>query len=103
MGAIPCLASLIPRHNCSRRLLQQAALGPEIEVDDWLIGFANLFRDMTGVDPDRHVDMHNLGWEQTTAAMEATLQVRCLPSRWLLEAYLLLLAAWGMRNERLTG
>lgn len=43
------------------------------EIDEWLIDFANLFRDMTGIDPDRHVDFHNLGWEACTKAMDSAL------------------------------
>jgi hypothetical protein len=44
------------------------------ELDDWLIDFANLFRDHLGIGPDRHVDLHNEGWEKCTAALDAAVQ-----------------------------
>ena len=31
-------------------------------------------RDMSGIDPDRHIDFHNEGWESCTRAMETTLR-----------------------------
>jgi len=43
------------------------------EIDDWLVDFANLFRERTGIDPDRHVDMHNLGVEKCQKALEAVI------------------------------
>jgi hypothetical protein len=44
--------------------------GAVVEIDDWLIEFANLFRDVSGLDSDRHIDFHNEGWDATTKAME---------------------------------
>jgi hypothetical protein len=35
--------------------------GAVVEIDDWLIDFANLFRDVSGLDADRHIDYHNEG------------------------------------------
>ncbi|KAF6253087.1 hypothetical protein COO60DRAFT_1703978 [Scenedesmus sp. NREL 46B-D3] len=52
----------------------QTQSGEVIEIDDWLVEFANLFREMSGIDADRHVDAHNEGWTSTTRAMEATLR-----------------------------
>eukprot|EP00210_Caulerpa_lentillifera_P004482 g4276.t1 len=43
------------------------------EIDDWLVEFANLFRERTGIDPDRHVDMHNLGVEKCQRALESAI------------------------------
>lgn len=43
------------------------------EIDEWLVDFANLFREITGVDSDRHVELHNLGWDKTQRAMDAAL------------------------------
>ena len=43
------------------------------EIDDWLVDFANLFRERTGIDPDRHVDMHNLGVEKCQKALESVI------------------------------
>jgi hypothetical protein len=45
--------------------------GTTVTIDDWLIDFANLFRDTSGLDADRHIDFHNAGWDATTRAMEA--------------------------------
>jgi len=53
---------------------QQQQPGEVMEVDEWLVDFANLFRDMSGIDPDRHIDFHNEGWESCTRAMETTLR-----------------------------
>lgn len=39
-------------------------------VDQWILDFANLFREQTGVDPDKHLDLQTLGWDKCTAAME---------------------------------
>ncbi|KAI8470898.1 MAG: hypothetical protein J3K34DRAFT_508325 [Monoraphidium minutum] len=49
-------------------------LGEVVEIDHWLIDFANLFRDVSGLDPDGHVEFQNEGWDATTRAMEATLR-----------------------------
>ena len=43
--------------------------GRTVAVDEWLIDFANVFRDVTGLDADRHIEAHNDGWDRTTAAM----------------------------------
>lgn len=49
---------------------QERAAGPQfahtpsgavVEIDDWLIDFANLFREISGLDADRHIDFHNEG------------------------------------------
>jgi hypothetical protein len=45
--------------------------GATVAIDDWLIDFANLFRDTSGLDADRHIDFHNSGWDATTRAMDA--------------------------------
>lgn len=34
------------------------------EVDQWIVDFAQLFREHLGVDPDRHLDLTNIGWEK---------------------------------------
>lgn len=48
--------------------------GEVVEIDEWLVDFANLFREMSGIDPDRHIDFHNEGWDTCSKAMEATLR-----------------------------
>ena len=40
------------------------------EIEQWLVEFANLFRDQLGVEPDRHLDLQNLGWEKLQAALD---------------------------------
>ncbi|KAI5063869.1 hypothetical protein GOP47_0020539 [Adiantum capillus-veneris] len=44
----------------------------EIEMDDWLVDFAQLFRTHIGVDPDVHIDLHELGMELCSEALEET-------------------------------
>eukprot|EP00803_Ostreobium_quekettii_P008486 evm.model.scf_2126.1 EVM.evm.TU.scf_2126.1 scf_2126:13698-15628(-) len=43
------------------------------EIDDWLLDFANLFRESLGIEPDRHVEMHNIGVEKCQRALEAAI------------------------------
>ncbi|XP_042507927.1 protein CLMP1-like [Macadamia integrifolia] len=42
----------------------------EVEIDDWLFEFAQLFRTHVGIDPDAHVDLHELGMELCSEALE---------------------------------
>ncbi|KAL1199039.1 Protein CLMP1 [Cardamine amara subsp. amara] len=44
----------------------------ELEMDDWLFDFAQLFRSNVGIDPDAHVDLHELGMELCSEALEET-------------------------------
>ncbi|XP_073148732.1 protein CLMP1-like isoform X2 [Henckelia pumila] len=44
----------------------------EVEIDDWLFEFAQLFRTHVGIDPDAHIDLHELGMEQCSEALEET-------------------------------
>ncbi|MQM18011.1 hypothetical protein Taro_050994 [Colocasia esculenta] len=44
----------------------------EVEIDDWLFEFAQLFRTQVGVDPDAHLDLHELGMELCSEALEET-------------------------------
>ncbi|XP_065877332.1 protein CLMP1 [Euphorbia lathyris] len=44
----------------------------EIEMDDWLFEFAQLFRTHVGIDPDAHIDLHELGMELCSEALEET-------------------------------
>eukprot|EP01018_Ginkgo_biloba_P035431 Gb_20152 [translate_table: standard] len=46
--------------------------GKEVEIDDWLFEFAQLFRTHVGIDPDAHVDLHELGMEMCSEALEET-------------------------------
>jgi hypothetical protein len=48
-----------------------APKGPEL--DSWMLDFVQLFREQLGIDPDGHIDLHNEGWDQCTAAMEPVL------------------------------
>ena len=40
------------------------------EIEQWLIDFANLFRDALGVEPDKHLDLTNFGWEKLQGALD---------------------------------
>lgn len=42
-----------------------------VEFDDWLLDFAELFREHLGIDADGHVDLHNEGLEKCNQALEA--------------------------------
>lgn len=42
----------------------------EVEMDDWLFDFAQLFRTHVGIDPDAHIDLHELGMELCSEALE---------------------------------
>uniref|UniRef100_A0A1D1YNZ0 Tetratricopeptide repeat protein 1 n=1 Tax=Anthurium amnicola TaxID=1678845 RepID=A0A1D1YNZ0_9ARAE len=44
----------------------------EVEIDDWLFEFAQLFRTQVGIDPDAHLDLHELGMELCSEALEET-------------------------------
>ncbi|CAN1344477.1 Protein CLMP1 [Linum perenne] len=44
----------------------------KVEMDDWLFDFAQLFRTHVGIDPDAHIDLHELGMELCTEALEET-------------------------------
>ena len=44
----------------------------EVEMDDWLFEFAQLFRTQVGIDPDAHLDLHELGMELCSEALEET-------------------------------
>ncbi|OIT00519.1 PREDICTED: HSP-interacting protein-like [Nicotiana attenuata] len=44
----------------------------EVEMDDWLFEFAQLFRTHIGIDPDAHIDLHELGMELSSEALEET-------------------------------
>ncbi|EAZ43849.1 protein CLMP1 [Oryza sativa Japonica Group] len=44
----------------------------EAEIDDWLLQFADLFRNQVGVDADAHLDLHELGMELCSEALEET-------------------------------
>jgi hypothetical protein len=35
-----------------------------VELDQWLIDFASLFREHTGLDPERHLDLNGVGWDR---------------------------------------
>ncbi|XP_057499083.1 protein CLMP1-like [Actinidia eriantha] len=42
----------------------------EVEIDDWLFEFAQLFRTHVGIDPDAHIDLHEIGMELCSEALE---------------------------------
>lgn len=37
------------------------------EIDQWIVDFAQLFREQLGVDPDKHLDLTNIAWEKLQA------------------------------------
>ncbi|XVF70953.1 hypothetical protein PTKIN_Ptkin11bG0203800 [Pterospermum kingtungense] len=44
----------------------------EVEMDDWLFEFAQLFHAHVGIDPEAHIDFHELGMEHCSEALEET-------------------------------
>ncbi|KZV16131.1 hypothetical protein F511_13267 [Dorcoceras hygrometricum] len=44
----------------------------EVEMDDWLFEFAQIFRTHVGIDADAHIDLHELGMELCSEALEET-------------------------------
>ncbi|KAL9273362.1 CLMP1-like protein [Drosera capensis] len=44
----------------------------DVEIDDWLFEFAQLFRTHVGIDPDAHIDLHEIGMELSSEALEQT-------------------------------
>ncbi|RVW57780.1 Protein CLMP1 [Vitis vinifera] len=44
----------------------------EVEMDDWLFGFTQLFRTHVGIDLDARIDLHELGMELCSEALEET-------------------------------
>ena len=53
--------------------MQEAAAAAEpapaehYELDQWLLDFANLFREVLNVEPERHLDLTQIGWERLQA------------------------------------
>ncbi|KAE8679179.1 BTB/POZ domain-containing protein [Hibiscus syriacus] len=52
----------------------------EVEMDDWLFEFAQLFRNHVGNDPDAHIDFHELRMEHCSEALEEKVTSRKLKS-----------------------
>ncbi|XP_074579394.1 protein CLMP1-like [Curcuma longa] len=53
----------------------------EVEIDDWLFEFAQLFRNQIGIDAEAHLDLHELGMELCSEALEETVtgeEAQCL-------------------------
>ncbi|KAG2448658.1 hypothetical protein HYH02_006015 [Chlamydomonas schloesseri] len=42
-------------------------------MDSWIMDFAQLFVQQTGLEPDKHIDLHNMGWDAVTKALDNTL------------------------------
>uniref|UniRef100_F6I502 Uncharacterized protein n=1 Tax=Vitis vinifera TaxID=29760 RepID=F6I502_VITVI len=45
----------------------------EVEMDGWLFRFTQLFRTHVGIDPDVHIDLHELGMGLCSEALEETM------------------------------
>jgi len=57
----------------SKQKLAEAEQQPQenFEIEQWLVDFANLFRDALGVEPDKHLDLTNFGWEKLQSALDS--------------------------------
>mmetsp|Transcript_14445 Transcript_14445/g.43688 ORF Transcript_14445/g.43688 Transcript_14445/m.43688 type:complete len:721 (-) Transcript_14445:878-3040(-) len=68
------------RQRAQQDALQQQQGGPQqqdggvIEIDQWIVDFAHLFRDSTGVEFDKHIELNNLGWDKIQEAMDETMR-----------------------------
>ncbi|KAF9672133.1 hypothetical protein SADUNF_Sadunf11G0009000 [Salix dunnii] len=58
--------------NYKEKLVTQGDESRKVEMDDWLFEFAQLFRTHVGIDPDAHIDLHELGMELCSEALEET-------------------------------
>ncbi|KAK4485045.1 hypothetical protein RD792_007653 [Penstemon davidsonii] len=59
----------------SQKAKNEATVDPEckeVEMDDWLFEFAQIFRTHVGIDSDAHIDLHELGMELCSEALEET-------------------------------
>ena len=55
-------------------LQQQASAGSElVEIDSWVVQLAQLVREQLNIDPDRHVDLQQEGWEHVSQALDKVL------------------------------
>ena len=50
----------------------QAEEQPGYELEQWIVDFASLFRDHTGIDPDKHLDL------QVTPSVQCCLCISAL-------------------------
>ena len=75
-GVSKKLATPAPAEHMARMQEVAAAAEPapaeHYELDQWLLDFANLFREVLNVEPERHLDLTQIGWER--------LQARSCPS-----------------------
>ena len=56
----------------------EAAAGAQqneaFEIDQWILDFANLFREQLNIEPDKHLDLTNMGWDKLQAALDSAVQ-----------------------------
>lgn len=53
--------------------MQPEEAAPEaVEMDQWLVDFAGLFREVLGIDTDKHLDLSQIGWDKLQSALEKT-------------------------------
>lgn len=44
------------------------------EIDQWILDFANLFREQLNIEPDKHLDLTNMGWDKLQAALDSAVR-----------------------------
>ena len=44
------------------------------EIDQWILDFANLFREQLNIEPDKHLDLTNMGWDKLQSALDSAVQ-----------------------------
>ena len=59
---------LLDAHQASDAAAASTPQQPETyEIDQWILDFAQLFRESLNIEPDRHLDLTNMGWDKLQA------------------------------------
>ena len=71
-------ACAAPADMCRRLPQAEAAANAQqseaFEIDQWILDFANLFREQLNIEPDKHLDLTNMGWDKLQAALDSAVQ-----------------------------
>ena len=62
------------RHVPQAEAAANAQQNEAFEIDQWILDFANLFREQLNIEPDKHLDLTNMGWDKLQAALDSAVQ-----------------------------
>ena len=62
------------RHVQQAEAAANAQQNEAFEIDQWILDFANLFREQLNIEPDKHLDLTNMGWDKLQAALDSAVQ-----------------------------